>query len=358
MANVTIFDLKTDELLICELDRDRGLILSKNSIPISPGDIFPADPGRSFSGDGEYYLSVPASLLNFRVLEMPFSDLKKLRDLLPFELDGLVLNGSASIVFDACILGESADKYRVLTAYIAKPHLKEILGRLKGLGVDPRAVFSIELSHAVSSSPQKDVTTLLLEPDKLSDDSRASICLDEIRTPKFNFRRSEFAYTADTEKQDKALRVTAVLAILLIFIFLADAGINALSLKHENQSVREDIRKTYQNIFPNEKKITDEVYQMKAHLKELKDKETSFAGIPALRTLLDLTKVSRPGVSLSEVTIDRDLIVIKGECPSLSDAQRIKTDLEAVLSEVNISETKPSSRNSTQFTMTAKGRKT
>ena len=54
----------------------------------------------------------------------------------------------------------------------------------------------------------------------------------------------------------------------------------------------------------------------------------------------------------------RELIVLKGECASLSDAQRIKNDLEEFLTGVNISETKPSAQNRTLFTITAKDRKT
>jgi hypothetical protein len=128
-------------------------------------------------------------------------------------------------------------------------------------------------------------------------------------------------------------------------------------VRGENQALKDDIRKTYLGMFPGEKKITDEIYQTKAHIKELKDKESAYIGVYPLLLLLDLSRTATPGTAFTEVTVDRELIVLKGECSSMSDAQRVKNDLEGFLTDVNISDTKPSVQNRTMFTITAKGRK-
>ena len=151
--------------------------------------------------------------------------------------------------------------------------------------------------------------------------------------------------------------VTAALVVLVLLIFLADNVLVIVSTKHENDSIKESIRKTYRGLFPSDKKISNELYQLKAHMRELKDKESSFVGVRALDTLLDLSSASRPGVSFIEVTVDRDLTILKGEAPSMSDVQKTKTDLEKIFKEVNISDTKPSVQGKTLFTLTVKGKK-
>jgi type II secretory pathway component PulL len=148
-----------------------------------------------------------------------------------------------------------------------------------------------------------------------------------------------------------------VLVLLLLLVFAADSVMGIIAATRENNSIRTTMRKTYQGLFPSEKKISNELYQLKAHIKELKDKEESFVGVSPLGVLLDLSGISRPGIVFNEVSVDRENIVLKGEGPSMSDVQKTKTELEKVFVEVNISDTKPSSQNRTLFTITAKGRK-
>ena len=107
--------------------------------------------------------------------------------------------------------------------------------------------------------------------------------------------------------------------------------------------------------FPSEFAQKGDMLVTAATLKELKDKEGSFVGVSPLETLRALTRISGPGVSLSEISIEKDIIILKGECPSLSDTQKIKSELEDILTSVSISDTKPSSGNKTLFTITAKG---
>ena len=216
---------------------------------------------------------------------------------------------------------------------------------------------SLELGHAVAAASKEGFANNLLTPVPMENDDRIGIAVRELKKPTVDFRKGEFAHTADAEKAKKSLRITAALATLLLLLFLADTTMNIISARRENQDLRDDIRKTYQAMFPGEKKITSETYQLKAHLKELKDKESSFIGVSPLEALRALTRISGPGVSLSEISVEKDIIILKGECPSLSDAQRIKAELEDILTGVSISDTRPSSGNKTFFTITAKGLK-
>jgi type II secretory pathway component PulL len=278
-------------------------------------------------------------------------------ELLPFELDGLILGGPGDIVFDACLLGDENGRSKVLVAYLRKEVLRALLDNIKSYGFDPRAVLSLELGHAVAAASKEGFANNLLTPVPIENNDRVNIAGRELQKPTVDFRKGEFAHTADTEKAKKSLRVTASLAILLLLLFLADTTLNIISAKRENQGLRDDIRKTYQTMFPGEKRITSEGYQLKAHLKELKDKEGSFIGVSPLQVLRAITRISSPGLSLNEISVEKDIIILKGECSSLSDVQRIKGELEDILAGVSISDTKPSSGNKTFFTITAKGLK-
>ena len=62
-------------------------------------------------------MSLPLSSLNFRVIDLPFSDKDRIREILPFELDGMILGGAEKVVFDDIIVGTSDNKYQVLAVY-------------------------------------------------------------------------------------------------------------------------------------------------------------------------------------------------------------------------------------------------
>lgn len=355
MSKTTLLDLKGRELSVYSFDNGNGQPKSTTTIPV--GDDYSFTIERP-AGAEEFLFSLPLSLLDFRLLELPFSDIKKVRELVPFEIDNLVLGGSGSVIFDAFILGRGEGKSQVLVAYVAKETLRTILNKLKASGIDPKAIISVELAHAVSSSTSAgEISRKLLSPEPLEEKDRISAAFGEIKNQTVNLRRGEFAYTADAEQTKKSLMLTAALVLLVLLVFLADNAMVAVSTKRENDSIKESMRKIYTGLFPTEKKISNELYQLKAHIKEQRDKENSFVGLSPLKVLLDLSSVSRPGISFIEVTVDRDITILKGEAPSMSDVQKTKTELEKVFSDVAISDTKPSSRGKTLFTITVTGRK-
>ncbi|MDA8082951.1 MAG: hypothetical protein M0024_04755 [Nitrospiraceae bacterium] len=356
MGNVIFFDLRPESLSVCEIDRDKKTIVSTDSFPVPEGEILPPELNRTFDSR-ECYLGLPMSMLNFRILEMPFSDPKKIRELLPLELDGLIMNGASSVVFDARVIGGQEGGYRIFAAYVVKNTLRKVLDFLRRHGADPKFAFSPGLADLLSRSGEADFAERLLSPPALTDESLLRLALLEIAQPSFNFRRAEFAYTVDDAKQKKTLRTAAVLAGLVALVFLADMAVLAFSLRRDNSALREGLRNTYVRVFPDDRKIADEVYQMKAHLKELKEKETSFIGISPLQVMRNLAQVVKPGTLFTEVTAESSLITLKGECPSLGDAQKVEKDLEEYFTGVNIMDTKPSGQGRTQFTITAQGMK-
>ena len=338
------FDLSGEELTIYTIERNAHASVSGVAVDM------PASEGYE-----ESYLSLPLGLLNFRVLELPFQDEKKVRELLPFEIDGLILGGAETVIFDVFPLEKAGDKYRALVVYVPKEVLKTHLNSLRLSGFDPRAVTSIELADALRSSvSEHDVMTRILSPRRLTQEERVKICIGEMEKPVINLRRGEFAYTADRDKTRKSLRLTALLAAALLLVFLSDMVFNAVTLTRSNSMISGDMRKTYLGMFPAEKNIGSVTYQLKAHIKELKEKESSLVGVSPLQFLLDLSRISKAGGSVNEITLGKELVVLKGECPSISDVQKIKGGLDSFLASVTISETRTSAQNHTLFTITAK----
>lgn len=359
MKRVTFIDLRERTLSVHLMeDNGKGFRVSDTvTSPIAEDGHFSLDiPAENKE---ETYLNLPLSLLNFRIMEFPFRDRERIREVLPFELDPLVLGGADRIVFDACILSEDKGKYRVLVVYIAKEILRKIVGRLKEYSLHPKMITSLDVAAFFEILKiSGDVGGMLLNPEIIEGQERMGAVVKEVDNPIVNLGRGEFSYTGDTDKIKKSLKLTALLAALLLLVFLSSAVFEIVVAKKEIAAARDDIRKTYIRMFPQEKKITSELYQSRAHLKELQEKEKYFVGFSPLPFLLDLAAGRRQGVSFSEITMDKGRIIMKGECPSLSDVQQLKTGLERAATGVEITDTKAISQGRTLFTVTARGKRT
>jgi type II secretory pathway component PulL len=296
------------------------------------------------------YLSLPLSSLNFRVIDLPFSDKERIREILPFELDGMILGGSDRVVFDDIIVGTSDNKQQVLAVYTEKNNIKEVLDKLKAYRIDPVFITCLELRNRLSdfSLPK------LLSPVLLNEKERIALSIEEMKKPAINLRRGEFVYTRDIDKTKKSLRVTAVLAILIMLVLSAGVLLKILSARSEIAFVKNDIRKNYQEIFPGEKNIMNELYQLKSRMKEMKGREDIFLGIYPLKLLLNLSQIDKQGIVFHEIAADKVNITMKGEAPSLSEVQKVKDKLESLFDEVTISDSKSSAQDRILFTITAK----
>jgi type II secretory pathway component PulL len=353
MSKILIIDFMEKELFTYLLE------IKKNGYEVKESKRYPLSDRYDFSLDvvtediESAYLSLPVSSLNFRFIDLPFSDKERIREILPFELDGLILGGSNEVIFDDAVIGSSGNKYQVLAVYIEKNILRELLEKLKLYRIDPVSIISIELREVL-----KDFTSeRLLSPVMLEDKDRIALAFEEIKKPTINLRRDEFSYTRDVERTRKSLKVTAVLMILLVLVLAADLLLRIVTVRHEIVFLKNEMRKRYQEVFPGEKNIVNELYQLKSHMKELKGKEELYVGVNPLNLLLNLSQIDKQGIVFNEVTADRVNLIMKGEAPSLSDIQHVRGKLESFFNEVTISDSKSSSQGTMLFTITAKERK-
>ena len=354
MGRSVFIDLGEEELRTYVFDNRKGKYEMEETreYPVSGRFDFSID--KAIENVENAYLSLPVSSLNFRVIDLPFSDKNRIREVLPFELDGIILDGTDRVVFDCVVLGNSGDKYQVLAVYIEKESIREILARLESFNLDPVFVTSIELRNIL-----KDFTLSgLFSPGTIEEQDRISLTVEEMKTPTINLRREEFSYTRDTEKTKKSLRVTAALLICLAMVLSANFLAGMISTKYQIASLRNEMRKDYQALFPGGKNIMNELLQLKSHMKELKGKEDLFIGVDPLDVLLKLSRLEKQSVVFNEISADEGNISMKGEAPSLSDVQQLKDRLDGLFSEVAISDSKSSAQGKMLFTITARERRT
>lgn len=300
----------------------------------------------------EFYLSIPLELLDFRILKLPFSDREKLNGIIPFELGGLIIGDVDSVVFDFVVLGSSDGSFDVLVAYAKKEIIRDILERLSSLNIDPKVITSVELK--IKSRNAEEFAAQLAGYETMDDEMRINAAREEIIAHTINLRTGPFAYTKDMERLGKALKATYILSALLALVIISIFAFRIVTAKVEASSTKKQMKYIYVNIFPAEKKITDELYQMKSHIKDIKDKRDALTGVYPLELMLVLSQKPVQGAAFNEVNIDREIITIKGEAASMDDIDRTKRRLSEFLSDVSISDIKPSKEGKTLFTAVAK----
>lgn len=310
-------------------------------------------PSDELAGIDAFYLSVPFDVLNFRMLKVPFSDRLKLRDILPFELDSLLLGGSETVVHDFIVLEGVENNFNVLVAYMDKMVLRDILTRLTAMKIDPETITSLEL-QAVMNRGTINLAERLTSLEALSADEKIKAAKAELSANTINLRIGQFAYTKDTEKIKKLLKTTAVLALLLALVIHTDLLLGYISAKNESSSINRTVRNTYSTLFPSDKKITDEVYQMKAHMKELREQGDLIAGISPLDFMSELSQRTPWETVFNEVTLDKSLVTIKGEAVSMKATDILKKKLSEFLTDTSVTDLKPGDNSRVYFTVIAR----
>ncbi len=303
----------------------------------------------------ECYLSLPLSWLDFRVLTLPIGDPDKLRDVIPFELDSLILGGAQNVVFDIAVIAPSGEgSFDVLVVYLKKNLLRSLLDVMAARGVDPRVVTSLDLGAALRNGTGT-LAERVLQAPQLNDPLRMEAASAELSSPVTNLRRSDFAYRKDTRRLARSLRISACLLIALASVVHLYLGAEIILERKGTAAVNRAQQQTYAALFPNQKKIADEVYQLRAQVKALKEKAESLTGVDTLGLLLALSKKNPKGVQMNELIIMKNALTIKAEAPSLAESERLKSALSESLVSVTVTDVKPHPDGRTMFTVNARG---
>ncbi len=314
------------------------------------------------AGIDEFYVSIPAVMLDFRILNFPFSDREKIHRATPLELDTLIMANSDEIIFDTVALGAVEATVDVLVAYMRKDALHHILAAFARWKIDPRVVTSLDLHaviHAVKETSSgsgfsESVAGLLSNSLEWDVSSRVGAARLEISMPVINLRSGQFAYRKDAEKTKRALRMTVFSGILLAVIIHAGFFSQTIMMKQEAASITREMHIAYSDLFPGDRKVIDELYQLKSHLRGIKERSDALTGSDPLRFLLNLSQRMEPNVVYTDIHLEKGIVKMKAEARSMDDLAKIKVKLSEFLSDVSISDIRPADQGKVFFTVVAR----
>jgi len=317
---------------------------------------------KDWMGIDEFYVSIPAAILDFRILNFPFSDKEKITKVTPLELDNYIMGGSEEIVFDSINLSGDDTSAEVLVAYARKEFLNHVLTQLARKNIDPRVITSIDLQAVVKTREGPDqegfrgtIAEHLIGLQKWDQNQRIIAAEQELTKPTINLRIGQFAYRKDAERTGKALRITVILASLLALVVHASIMFQAIMIQKELTTITSDMRGSYSSLFPSDKKTIDVMSQLKSHIREIEEKNDTLTGIATLQFLMDLSKRRESYIVYTDIQIEKNLIKMKAETSSMDDLSKIKMRLSEFLPDVSISDVRTTAHGKILFTVVAKG---
>ncbi|UCD34316.1 MAG: hypothetical protein JSU90_08425 [Nitrospiraceae bacterium] len=305
-------------------------------------------PSREWSS---VFLSVPIDSLTLREETFPFSEKTKIRDTIPYELDGILLGSVSDYVIDHMIIETSESGSTVLAACMEKAALKNTITLFSSAGLDPKVITSLNLRLSGGRS------SVLLEGLPSDSTTRAAAAAIETAQPVINLRQDEFSYLGDVQKFVKNLRMTAVLLLIFLLIIAGNAMFRLSAVKKEHAALNRELETAYHSVFPEDKRIIDAGRQFRGNMNTLMKKRDSLSGIPVLDILRDIAQRNKRTVTLHDFSVDGKNIIIKGTANSFKDVEAIKNDFLSVYKTVNVSESGASADRKVSFTLVMQERK-
>jgi general secretion pathway protein L len=137
---ILIIQMTGADVVIARFEKRRGTLAflqgERRPLP-DPFSIGGLLEGFSPSPEGEkVILSIYPSLIHARELEMPITDRRRLREVLPLELSGDMATEAEEMVFDAVSLGGG----KVLAAWCRKREVSSLLDQFAAEGLEPEII--------------------------------------------------------------------------------------------------------------------------------------------------------------------------------------------------------------------------
>ncbi|HVV53318.1 MAG TPA: pilus assembly protein PilM [Polyangia bacterium] len=94
------------------------------------------------AGEVTPYLAIAGDQLSVRVLDLPFSDARKIDQVVGYELESQIVNPIEDVVFDHLTAAQRAEGTTVLAAAAKREDLAAFLGSAEAQGIHPRSLFA------------------------------------------------------------------------------------------------------------------------------------------------------------------------------------------------------------------------
>ncbi len=93
------------------------------------------------------YVAMPGEALSFRVLALPFSDARKIEQVVGYELEGQIVSALEDVVFDHVVVRSDAEGSTVMAVAGRRDDVSAFLTRLREHGMEPRGVYAAPLAY-------------------------------------------------------------------------------------------------------------------------------------------------------------------------------------------------------------------
>jgi general secretion pathway protein L len=98
--------------------------------------------------DDSVAVALPGALVSTHLITLPFSDPRRIEQVLPAEVEGAIPFDLGDVVWDAVVLGQAGGKTEVLVGVVKKTDLRGHLETLAAAGIEPRVVTLAPLALA------------------------------------------------------------------------------------------------------------------------------------------------------------------------------------------------------------------
>src|SRR5258708_1002951 len=115
------------------------------------------------------YLAVPGDQLSVRVLQLPFTDPRKIDQVVGYELEAQIVHALEDVVFDHVVVGQGAEGSTVLAAAAKREDVAALLAANEAQGTHPRALYAapivyralLPVAPAVEGAPEPPCEVIL-----------------------------------------------------------------------------------------------------------------------------------------------------------------------------------------------------
>lgn len=108
---------------------ERQMAAVREGLGLVPGEVTP-------------YLAVPGDQLSVRLLELPFTDARKIDQVVGYELEGQIVNAIEDVVFDHLVAAEKPEGTTILAAAAKREDLAALIAAAEAQEIHPRSLFA------------------------------------------------------------------------------------------------------------------------------------------------------------------------------------------------------------------------
>ena len=262
------------------------------------------------------YIGIDAFSLRKTVL--PDLDRDKMKEILPFEMEGLFLSPSSALVFDFYPIRPAEKGMECLVFALKKETAEKYIAPFVKAGL-----------NIVSLSPAWD--------DRISEYG-----LDEGVFYKTALNLVPEGLTGEKKKRKvmDVYQTAFIYAIAVLMVFMTGLSFRYYLILKKEARIKKEVSAVYAGLFPGQRMPPDLYYGVQSKLVELKQNYKVFKGIEVLGILKSVSESSGEGVRVKEINMDGNKATLKGEGSDYSAVEQLRNNLKKSFGDVQLLETR------------------